>query len=260
VRNAEFARSPAAAVAPSGDPVFRVRLGAMTALLALAVLAVVAASYSAAWSLIRLGIPRAEVSPELDQLTKLTKFLLKFDVGSEQTVAAWLSSMLMLFCAMILFYIASAKRRGGQPYALHWLGLSVIFLALSMDEAVGLHEMTIRPLRDMLDTAGPFLYAWVIPALALVAVIGLAYLGFLRHLEPGFRLLFVVAGVLFVGGSIGFEMMEGVLAGYYPEHRLLHEAAIHLEDTLEFAGVLLFLHGLLTYVRRQGRDMVLRLT
>ena len=90
-------------------------------------------------------------------------------------------------------------------------------------------------------------------------MVGVAYLGFVWHLEPFFRLRFVLAGGLFVAGAVGFEMLEGVLAGYYVHHRLPYEAAIHLEDTFEFAGVLVFLHGLLTYVRRHRRDLVLRL-
>jgi len=260
VHNADLAGSAEADAALSGDRTFTVQIVAMMALLALAVLVVDAASFLAAWSLIELGVAREDVPVVLEQLSKVTKFLLKFDVGGEQTVAAWLSSTLMLLCAMVLLYVATVKRHGGEPYAMHWLGLSVIFLALSMDEAVGFHEMTIKPLQEMLGTAGAFLYAWVIPAIVLVGAVGIAYLGFLWHLEPGFRLRCLLAGGLFVGGAVGFEMLEGVLAGFYIQHRLLYEAAIHLEDTLEFAGVLIFLHALLTYIRRPGRDVILRLT
>jgi hypothetical protein len=260
VRNADLVRSTARAAALSGDTTFRLQIGATAALLALAVLVVVAASFAAAWSLIELGVTRQDVPVALEQLSKSTKFLLKFDVGGEQTVAAWLSSMLMLLCAMVLFYIATVKRHGREAYATQWQGLSVIFLALSMDEAVGFHEMSIMPLRELFAARGAFLYAWVIPALVFVGAVGIAYLGFLRHLDPAFRLRFLLAGGLFVGGAIGFEMLEGFLADFYLRQRLLHEAAVHLEDTLEFAGVLVFLHSLLTYARRHGRDLVLHLT
>jgi hypothetical protein len=252
------AATPAAS-APAGGHSFRLQIGTMTLFLALAVLAVVAASFSAALSLIALDITRAELSPDLDQLSKLTKFLLKFDVGGEQTVAAWLSSMLMLLCAVALCCLAAMKRQLGQPYAMHWLGLSVVFLGLSMDEAVGFHEMTVLPMREMLHTGGVFLFAWVIPALLFVVALGIVYLGFLLHLEPAVRLRLVLAAGLFVGGSIGFEMLEGALAGYYQQHQLLYEVAVHLEDTLEFAGLLLFLHSLLVYARAQSRELRLHL-
>ncbi|HSA80086.1 MAG TPA: hypothetical protein VLE23_04640 [Geminicoccaceae bacterium] len=260
MHNPKLVRSPEADAAPSGGRTFRVKIVAITLLLALAVLAVDAASFSAAWALIELGVTRDEVPVVLEQLSKVTKFLLKFDVGGEQTVAAWLSSVLMLLCAIVLLYVATMKRHGGEPYAMHWLGLSVIFLALSMDETVGFHEMTIKPLQEMLGADGAFRHAWVIPAMVLVGAVGMAYLGFLWHLERAFRLRCVLAGGLFVGGAVGFEILEGALADYYAQHPLLFEAAVHLEDTLEFAGVLIFLHGLLTYILRPGRDVILRLT
>jgi hypothetical protein len=247
-----------AAPAPAGHS-FRLQIGTTTLFLALAVLAVVAASFSAALSLIALDITRAELSPDLEQLSKLTKFLLKFDVGGEQTVAAWLSSMLMLLCAVALYYLAAMKRQLGQAYAMHWLGLSVVFLGLSMDEAVGFHEMMVLPMREMFHTGGIFLFAWVIPALLFVLVLGIIYLGFLRDLEAAVRRRFLLAGGLFVGGSVGFEMLEGKLAGFYQQHQLLYEAAVHLEDSLEFAGVLLFLHSLLVYARDHSRELQLRL-
>jgi hypothetical protein len=253
-------RQPATPALPAADSrSFRLQIGRTTLFLALAVLAVVAASFSAALSLIALDITRAELSPDLEQLSKVTKFLLKFDVGGEQTVAAWLSSMLMLLCAVTLYYLAAVKRQLGQPYAMHWLGLSVVFLGLSIDEAVGFHEMTVLPMRELLHTGDVFLFAWVIPALLFVLALGVLYLNFLRHLEPAIRLRFLLAAGLFVGGSIGFEMLEGALAGYYQQHLLLYETAIHLEDSLEFAGLLLFLHSLLVYARDHSRDLQLRL-
>lgn len=235
-------------------------VGSLTTALALAVLAVVAASFTAALALIDLGVTRPEAHLAFDRLSRITKFLLKFDVGGEQTVAAWLSSALMLLCALLLLHIGATARAAGRPYARHWLGLGVIFLGLSMDETVGFHEMTIMPMRELFGASGALLYAWVIPASAFAALVGLAYLGFLRHLEPALRWRFLLAGGLFVGGAIGFEMLEGAFADTYASHRLLHEAAVHLEDTLEFAGILLFLHSLLAWLRRDSRDLMLRLS
>jgi hypothetical protein len=250
---------PVPSADPAGESALRLAIGTTTLCLALAVLVVAAASFAAALSLIAADVTRPEIEHALDDLSRLTKLLLKFDLGGEQTIAAWLSSMIMLLCALVLFYLATVKRQLGQAYALHWLGLAVIFLGLSMDEAVGLHEMMITPMRELLHAGGMFLFAWVIPALGFVTVVGLLYLGFLWHLPPAFRLRFILAGALFVGGAIGFEMLEGALVDFYRQHRLIYEAAIHLEDTLEFAGILLFLNSLLLYARSQSRELRLRL-
>jgi hypothetical protein len=235
------------------------RLNVMTTVLALAaaVVFVQALSLVGALSVLHAGFTRETVV--VDELGKLTKFLLKFDVAGEQTVGAWLSSILLMLCALVLLYIGTMRRQRGEPYAWHWLGLSVIFIGLSMDEAVGLHEMTIKPMREMFGTTGPFLFAWVIPASAFVALVGLAYLGFLWHLEPKFRVRFVLAGALFVGGALGFEMMEGELVDFYARHQLIYTAAMHLEDALESAGELLFLYSLLLYALRHERDLTIHL-
>jgi hypothetical protein len=225
--------------------------------LAAAVVFVQVMSLSGALAVLNAGFTRSTVV--VDELPKLTKFLLKFDVGGEQTVGAWLSSILLMLCALVLLYIGAMRAQRRESYAWHWLGLSVIFIGLSMDEAVGIHEMTIKPVREMFGTSGFFLYAWVIPAIGFVALVGLAYLGFLRHLEPTFRILFVLAGALFVGGALGFEMIEGELVDFYARHLLIYEAATHLEDGLESAGELLFLYSLLLYALRHERELLIRL-
>jgi hypothetical protein len=231
----------------------------LVGLLALGVLAVVAASFSGMLGVLRAGISRAEIGTSLDQLSLLTKFLLKFDVGGEQTVAAWFSSVLLLLCGLVLFHIAGLKRHFAQPYAMHWLFLSFIFLALSMDESVGFHESLIDPMQALLQTGGAFRYAWIIPAIAGVLVVGAAYLGFVLHLERGCRNRVILAGVLFLGGAIGCEMMEGAFASFYAEHLLIYETAVHVEDTLEFAGILLFLHTMLRYAEGHCRKIAIEL-
>jgi hypothetical protein len=55
-------------------------------------------------------------------------------------------------------------------------------------------------------------------------------------------------------------MVEGALAEFYLQHRLIHEIAVHLEDATEFAGELVFLHALLLYACRYAPRMVVRLT
>jgi len=245
--------------AAAGAPDFRLDIRATVTALALAVVDVQAASFAGAFLRLRAGVPREAEPLAFEHLSRLTKFLLKFDVGGEQTVGAWLSTVLLLLCALVLLHIGTLKRHQGAAYARHWLALGIIFCGLSLDEAVSIHEMTIKPLHDLLGTSGIFLYAWVIPGLAFVAGVGIAYLGFLRHLEPAFRIRFLLAGALFVGGAVGFEMLEGALADFYAHHALIREIAFHVEDGAESAGELLFLYSLLAYVLRYQRDLIIPL-
>jgi hypothetical protein len=61
---------------------------------------------------------------------------------------------MLLLCAIILEGIASAKKKGSDDYAWRWQILAMRFLGLSLDETVGLHEMTIKPSRCLLGASG----------------------------------------------------------------------------------------------------------
>ena len=228
-------------------------------LLSAAVGIVILASLAAAWGRLDLGIAREDVSQALDQLSKVTKFLIKFDMGSEQTVAAWLSSVLMLLCGLLLLYIGGDKRLRGGAYTFHWLLLGVIFVGLSADESVAMHELVNKMARSYFDAGGIFFYAWIIPGMAFVGLVGITYLGFLSHLENVDRVRFILAGGVFVGGAVGLEMVEGVLADWYAEAGWPMEIAVHIEETMEFAGLLLFLYALLDHARRHCRTLTLAL-
>ena len=83
--------------------------------------------------------------------------------------------MLPLLCAGLLAAVAAGEAvdRG------RWRMLAVGFVYISIDEAVGLHEL----LGELFDTEGVLHFGWVIPAAAVVLGVGLAFLGFLRRLD-----------------------------------------------------------------------------
>ena len=56
---------------------------------------------------------------------------------------------------------------------------------------------------------GIFNFAWVIPGNALVLVLALFFLQFWLRLPTKTRLTFFVAGVTYIGGCIGFELIGG---------------------------------------------------
>lgn len=183
-----------------------------------------------------------------------------FHLSVEATPAAWFSSLTLAACALMLGLIGRNARTVADRYARHWSALGWIFLYLSLDEAAALHERLSVPVRA-LSGVGGFLYlAWVIPAGVLVAVIGLAYLRFLRDLPPRTRALFVTAGALYVGGALGLELIEG----YYADQmgsRLYNPSATrvvltHIEETMEMAGTVTFLYALLDYLGARSGGMI----
>ena len=179
---------------------------------------------------------------------RLWGFVRLFDLDQEGNVSTWYQSMTILVCAGLLAAIARHRRRLGAPYAVHWTVLAVIFLGLSIDELASIHEMAIRPLREAWHLRGILHFAWVIPGGAFVLLVGLAYLPFLAALPARTRRLFIVAGALYVGGTLGMDLVGGYLADYHGTGNLVYVAAYTVEEALEMVGIVIFLRALMGYL------------
>ena len=176
---------------------------------------------------------------------KLTMDRIRLD--SERSVSAFFSFLILLIACGLLALIAIGKATQRDPWMWHWIGLACLFLFLAYDEAASVHEMLTDPLREALGVSGFLYFAWVIPGMILVACVFLIYLPFLMRLQRRYALLFVAAGAIFVGGALGVELITArSYAESYdggPYHLLTT-----LEESLEMAGIILFIHALLRYI------------
>lgn len=171
-----------------------------------------------------------------------------FDLLAENSVPTWFSIVALFSCSLFLAAIAYEKKKERARYATHWMLLSLIFLALSLDEGAGFHEVISPPLKATLGTSGLFYYAWVIPAGIFVLAFASAYLGFLLKLPHKTKYLFIVAAVLYVGGALGVEMLAG---RYHTLHGkdFTYKVIKNIEELMEMMGVVFFLYSLMSYMR-----------
>lgn len=174
---------------------------------------------------------------------------LAFD--AEYCLPAWYSSMLLLGSAALLALVTASSVRRGERFVLHWAALAVIFLGLSIDEATGIHEVLIKPLRNGLGLSGFFYFGWVLPGLAVVAAVGLAYVPFLFAQPRRTKYAFATAGLFYVGGALGMEMIGGKALTTYGVESLAYRAAFCLEETMEIVGATLFATALLGHLKRR---------
>jgi hypothetical protein len=170
------------------------------------------------------------------------------DLDAEQTIPSWYSSSLLLLCAGLLALIAQAKNRNADPYRFHWSLLSIIFVGLSIDEAVSIHEEAIGPLRTMFNFSGLLYFNWVIPGMAFVGLFALLYLKFLFHLPATIRRLFFISAVVYVSGAIGLEMIGGMFWQETGPDTLLYQTTSTLEELFEMLGIDLFVYALMSYL------------
>jgi hypothetical protein len=137
----------------------------------------------------------------------------------------------------------------GERYTAHWLGLSAIFLGLSLDEAASFHEMVSVRLHETFGFSGYLYYPWVIPGALFAAVVGVSFLRFLVHLPSPIRRLFMLAGSLYVEGALGVEFFQGNAASTVGNATVLWSLVFGpIEEGLEMLGVLVFLYALCTYL------------
>lgn len=189
-----------------------------------------------------------QLAPYFTSRTEPVVFL---SLDAEQNLPTFFSVLLILLAALLLTLVAVFKRTQGASYAFHWAVLALGFLMMALDEATSVHEKLYGPMSQWLGADRPavFNFAWVVPCIVLVLVIGLYFLRFLLHLPAKTRLLFCTAGVVYLGGAIGFEM----IGGYY--YAMTHEMGNWVfitisttEESLEMVGMIIFIFALLGYM------------
>lgn len=128
-----------------------------------------------------------------------------FDLDQEYNITS-LYSWLLLALSGAFSAILFIRERN-----VRWAGLSTLFIYLSLDEALLIHEQLSEPLRRSLalTNASPFYHAWVIPAIVVTILLSI-YLAIAakRQQTVNFeanRIIFYV--FLLAAGSIIIEIL-----------------------------------------------------
>jgi hypothetical protein len=181
------------------------------------------------------------------------------DLDREVNVPTIYSTLTILVCSALLAVIARSERlMRGSHHGRQWRLLSLIFVGLALDELLSFHEELTD--RVHLGTLSRFTqFSWVVVGGCLVVVLTLVFGRLLLRLPPVTRRLFVLAGTLFVGGSIGMEVAGGYYGGPDRQDSLPYVVAAHVEEVLEMAGILVFIYALLSYLRRATPTVVVEL-
>lgn len=203
---------------------------------------------------------------------KLFGFVTLLDVGQDQSIPAWYSAFLLLLCSILLAVISLVVKNEGGRYVNHWRVLSIIFLYLSVDEGVAIHEIAGRVVRVVYNSlvsgpVGVVPVAWVIPGMIFVSIFVLAYLRFFFHLPAKQRLLFFAAGAIYVGAAVGMEIIYAYyrsVVGAAPEmtdlQQIVGTLIITAEEFFEMFGIIAFIYALLSYTRSRVKEIGIQMS
>jgi len=170
-------------------------------------------------------------APAVERLVELCS------LSYEANVPTWYATCLLFSCAVVLGVIAA----NAPARRAHWTGLAVGFTVMSIDEAVELHER----LGGLIGTHGVLYFDWIVPAAAVVLVLAIAYVPFLRALPPRRRRWFVVAGAIYVAGAVGMELPLGWWTERAGDDNATYALIDWVEETMELVGASVFLLALL---------------
>ncbi len=193
-----------------------------------------------------------------------------FNMAFEGNVPTYFTSLTMVCCATLLIAIGLATRARHAPYALHWIGLGVIFVYLSFDELLQLHERLIEPVRTSLGLSGALFFAWVVPYAVLLGALVVLYAGFLLHLPRRTMWLIVGAGIIYVSGAVGVEMLGAPFYEAIGYEQIRRAPAVltaspwltllqTVEELLEMAGLVAFIYALTSYMSESADGFSLRI-
>lgn len=183
----------------------------------------------------------------------LTKLRWLFDFNKELNIPAIYSGITLLFSAFLLLHIYLTKEGKKK---LPWLILSGIFLFLSLDEIIGIHERLIRYPRETFDLSGYLYFSWIIPYGIVTALIGIVYIPFLKRLPKKVMILFITAGFIFVLGAVGIEALSAKQYETFGSDNFGYFLYYTLEEFMEMIGISIFIFALLLYISNNSPSKI----
>lgn len=239
--------APATPRAPEGAALPQLELSARRVLIVLLVAIGLLVSAHAARTRLVLAWPE----PDLLQ----GEVLRIFSIGAESGFATWVTIIMMLSIALVSVLIGLAERAAASSRWKQWVAVAAVFLFASLDEQIQLHEMWVEPFREIFSiTTGPFILAWVIPAIALAAVLALIFLPFVLRLPARTRVWVIASVGLWLAGAIGIEMVDSATFEWRQAMepvtaRWVSAIMYTTEEAMEMLGVATLLHALLVHAR-----------
>ncbi|MEN7973272.1 MAG: hypothetical protein ABFR47_05510 [Verrucomicrobiota bacterium] len=180
-------------------------------------------------------------------------------MDGEQNIPTMFSVALLWLCALFAGCIAVAEESGGRLRRLQWGVLAVVFLFAGVDEFTEMHERLTEPLRNALNAGGLFYFAWVVPYVFFALLFTAMYFRFFMRLPGDTRKFVVLAVILYVGGSIGMEMIGGAWVQLHGKDWAYY-LLVMVEEMMEMAGSIAFIYAFANHVDKHLPGFSLRIT
>lgn len=184
-------------------------------------------------------------------LTNGLGFLPLFDLNGEYNIPAFYSATAIWFCAFLLSYTYKQEKKLGHKNANYWRHFSYLFIFLGVDELASIHEIFGR-FAPMIWERFPWLQIsrkWIIPFSPVLLAIAVYFFRFYLQLSQQNKRRFTVAGLVFLSGAVGIEIIGEWLAVKYNLPPIYRGISAVLEEGAEMIGIVLFIRSLLLHIQ-----------
>lgn len=185
-----------------------------------------------------------------------------FYFDAERNLPTTYSALAILFAAFWVWQIANLPNQIIKGNSIYWKIIAFVFIFLAADEYTSIHEQAGHVLRLFTTHAFPH-QGWYIPVLILMAGLSLFFIKFFFRLPKRTQINFIIAGLIFVGGAVGVEVLTGLYL--HNGQTGLHKAfnlvlLVTLEELMEMVGIILFIKELTYfYVENSKEGMKVKL-
>jgi len=170
-------------------------------------------------------------------------FIHMFDFDMEYNLPTLFSSFILLISA-ILFYIISKLINDD----IHWKILSILFIFMSIDESLQIHEYIGGIVRYYLKDFNYIYYLWVLPYTFIIIFISLFFIKFFIHLKKEYRNKILISFFLFLLGAVGFDILGGYEASLHGTRTITYSFLYTIEESLEMLSIIYLIRTLLKYI------------
>lgn len=168
-------------------------------------------------------------------------------LDGERNLGTWYSSILMVFIAGLSYVFFRIEAKGLDRA--RWQLLTALFLYLSVDESLSIHEIFSDAIRDRFELGGILYFAWVIPGILIVAALAVCFSSFVLRQPRPVNLWMATSASLYVGGALGLELVGGYSGDSFGFGSARYIVGALAEEVLELAGLTVFAIALLILMR-----------
>ena len=190
-------------------------------------------------------------------------FINTFYFNNEANIPSFYSAVAIFISALFLFLIGNLKIEDAKGQRLSWKLLGYVFVFLGIDEFISIHETLTGFTRGLIGkgTADGYLhYAWVIPYVSVFGFLFLYLTRFFFRLPTGMKVKLMGAGIIFLSGAVGVEMIGGRYEFIHgPGQDFNYAILATIEELLEMVGIIAFIYALSKYYVERVENKQMRL-